>query len=105
MGQPDGCWRPVSVMVRDTGTVLHHRDPYGVESVARDSGSLLWPCGRYRRRDRGRDEQRFACPVHVVFFLAPAIERWFSEARCRCWQGWEAVAGSSWIVASVLAAC
>jgi hypothetical protein len=35
MGQPDGCRRPVSAMVLDPGTALHHRDPYGVRRIAR----------------------------------------------------------------------
>jgi hypothetical protein len=61
--------------------LLHHRDPYSLE-VSREIqvayyGHPLDTAGA----DRGRDEQRFAYPVYVVFFLAPTIDLPFSRAQ------------------------
>src|SRR5882757_6668741 len=61
--------------------LLHHRDPYSLE-VSREIqvayyGHPLDTAGA----DRGRDEQRFAYPVYVVFFLAPTINLPFSQTQ------------------------
>jgi hypothetical protein len=61
--------------------LLHQRDPYGVE-VSREIQVAYYGHGLDTDgADRGRDEQRFAYPVYVVFFLAPTVEWSFSEAR------------------------
>jgi hypothetical protein len=61
--------------------LLHHRDPYSPE-ISREIqiayyGHPLDTAGV----DRGRDEQRFAYPVYVVFFLAPTIKLPFSTTQ------------------------
>jgi len=61
--------------------LLHHRDPYSLQ-ISREIqlayyGRPLDTAGA----DRGRDEQRFAYPVYVVFFLAPTIELPFSATQ------------------------
>jgi len=58
--------------------LLHHRDPYGAE-VSREIqvayyGHALETAGA----DHGRDEQRFAYPVYVVFFL-PQLSNYHSR--------------------------
>jgi hypothetical protein len=61
--------------------LLHHRDPYSPE-ISREIqvayyGHPLDATGA----DRGRDEQRFAYPVYVVYFLAPIIKLPFSTTQ------------------------
>ena len=61
--------------------LVHRRDPYGAE-VSREIqvayyGHALDTAGA----DRGRDEQRFAYPVYVVFFLAPTVEMSFEQMQ------------------------
>src|SRR5882757_2238533 len=61
--------------------LLHHRDPYSQE-ISREIqvayyGHPLDTTGA----DRGRDEQRFAYPVYVVYFLAPTIKLPFSATQ------------------------
>ena len=74
--------------------LLRHRNPYSLE-VSREIqvayyGHPLDIAGA----DRGRDEQRFAYPVYVVFFLAPTIDLPFSRAQ----------AGVRWALAFLAAA-
>src|SRR5258708_36461477 len=61
--------------------LLHHRDPYSAEISHEIQlayyGHPLDTAGA----DRGRDEQRFAYPVYVVFFLAPSIRLPFSTTQ------------------------
>src|SRR5258706_12821303 len=61
--------------------LLRHRSPYSLE-VSREIqvayyGHPLDTAGA----DRGRDEQRFAYPVYVVYFLAPTIKLPFSATQ------------------------
>jgi len=61
--------------------LLHDRDPYSPE-ISREIqvayyGHPLDTTGA----DRGRDEQRFAYPVYVVYFLAPTIKLPFSATQ------------------------
>jgi len=61
--------------------LLHHRDPYSPE-VTHDIqigyyGRALDP----NRSDDPKDEQRFAYPVYVAFFLAPTANLKFEDVR------------------------
>lgn len=61
--------------------LLHGRDPYGPE-VSREIqvayyGHVLDLAGV----DKGRDQQRFAYPVYVVFILAPTVRMEFSDVQ------------------------
>ena len=61
--------------------MLHGRDPYGPEVSGEIQvvyyGRALDTAGA----DRGRDEQRFAYPVYVVFFLAPTVWMSFPQVQ------------------------
>lgn len=75
--------------------LLHHRDPYGAE-VSREIqvayyGHALDTAGA----DHGRDEQRFAYPVYVVFFLAPTVELPFPAVQAVVRGTWALLAAAS----------
>lgn len=61
--------------------LLNHRDPYGPE-VTREiqTGYYGRPLDPHRPDDP-KDEQRFAYPVYVAFFLAPTIKMPFTTVR------------------------
>jgi hypothetical protein len=65
--------------------LLRHRDPYGIE-VSREIQVAFY--GRvldHSRPNEPRDEQRFAYPLYVVFFLAPTTHMDFSTVRTIYW--------------------
>jgi hypothetical protein len=75
--------------------LLHHRDPYSAE-VSQEIqvvyyGHALDTAGA----DRGRDEQRFAYPVYVVFFLAPIVELPFPAVQAVVRWMWALLAAAS----------
>src|SRR5882724_11316097 len=61
--------------------LLHHRDPYSPEISREIQGAYYGHPFDTSGADRGRDQQRFAYPVYVVFFLAPTIELPFSPTQ------------------------
>jgi Glycosyltransferase family 87 len=64
--------------------ILGHRDPYGAEVTA-DIQAVYY--GKVLRGAPGepKDQQRFAYPVYVVFFLFPAVGLPFSTVRVIFW--------------------
>lgn len=65
--------------------LLHHRDPYGVE-VSQEIQRAFY--GHVLDRSQPgelRDEQRFAYPLYVVYFLAPFVAMPFESVRLVFW--------------------
>jgi Glycosyltransferase family 87 len=61
--------------------LLHGRDPYGPEVSGEIQVAYYGHPLDTAGADRGRDEQRFAYPLYVVFLLAPTIEMPFPVVR------------------------
>ena len=61
--------------------LLRGRDPYGPEVSGEIQGAYYGHALDTAGADRGRDEQRFAYPLYVVFLLAPTVEMPFPAVR------------------------
>jgi hypothetical protein len=61
--------------------LLHHRDPYSLEVSSEIQVSYYGRALDINGADHGRDEQRFAYPVYVAFFLAPTVKLSFAQAQ------------------------
>ena len=75
--------------------LLHRRDPYGPEVSGEIQVAYYGHALDTAGADRGRDEQRFAYPLYVVFLLAPTVEMPFPAVRilARCVLGVVIAAG------------
>jgi len=73
--------------------LLHHRDPYGADVTREIQIAYYGKELRPSRAGDATDEQRFAYPLYVVFFLAPTIKMQFDTVRVVFW----------WLLAAVAA--